>query len=316
MIDASRPDSLARIGRSDLFHRAYEIEPGARWEYRLQVDFEPWIADPQNPDSVPAPWGNPRSVVATPGRVESTGYLPSSAGPRGRLEALAYASAALGNTRELQVWLPPGYDGGTEAHPLLIVHQGPDWLEKGGLAHTLDNRSGRSFRAPIAVFVPPLEEWWFEGGGTGTEEYVDALAAELVPFLAARYRVSSGPGAHALLGKESFGLTAILGALRHPETFGKAGVLSFALGDRARHTLFELLAREPRAPLRFFVGWNRYALRNRDGGFDYRAESALIADALRKAGHEVTGGEAMDSCGWGSWRTRVEELLGALLPVE
>ena len=42
------------------------------------------------------------------------------------------------NARELQVYLPAGYEGGSGTHPLLLVHQGPEWIEKGevaGLAH-------------------------------------------------------------------------------------------------------------------------------------------------------------------------------------
>jgi outer membrane protein assembly factor BamB len=316
MIDESKSDALTRIAGTDLWHRSYALEPGARFEYRFQVDFGDWIADPRNPRTVPGGAGPPLSEVVTREYVERTHFLPRSDGPRGRLEPLEYASAALGSTRELQVYLPAGYDAGDAAYPLLLVHEGADWLASGGLANTLDNLSGTRMRPVIAVFIPALPEWWFEGGGTGTEEYVDALAGELVPFLAERYRISPDAQDRALFGKESFGLTAILGALRHPETFGKAGVLSLFLGDVARHAIFALLAEEPSGALAFFVGWNRYESRNQDRGYDQRAESARMAELLRASGHSVAGGEFLDASGWGSWRAHTEELLTALFPVE
>jgi predicted alpha/beta superfamily hydrolase len=316
MIDESKPDALARIAGTDLWHRSYAIEPGARFEYRFQVDFGDWSADPRNPRTVPGGGGPPLSEVVTSEYVERTHFLPRSDGPRGRLEPLEYASAALGSTRELQVYLPAGYDAADGAYPLLVVHEGADWLASGGLANTLDNLIGTRMRPVVAVFVPALDQWWFEGGGTGTEEYVDALAGELVPFLAERYRLSQDAQDRALFGKESFGLTAILGALRHPEIFGKAGTLSLFLGDVARHAIFARLAEEPSGDLAFFVGWNRYESRNQDRGYDQRAESARMADLLRASGHAVSGGEFLDASGWGSWRAHTEELLTALFPVE
>jgi len=313
-IDGSRPDPLQRVAGTDLFHRSYPIEAGARWEYRLQIDYGDWISDPANPRTAPADFGNPMSVVQAPG-----GAPPMDAGvqvPAGTLQTLEFTSPSLGNTREIRVWLPPGYEQGSERYPLALLHQGPEWLENGGLPAWLDRRVGRDFRPAVVVFVTPIDEWWHEGGGTGTEEYVDALAAELVPFLAERFRLSPDAADHALLGKESFGLTALLGALRHPEVFGRAGVVTLALGDISRHALFEALENDPPKGLAFFLGWNRYEARNRDRGYDYRAESQRTAEALRKAGYAVAGGEVLDSGGWGSWPGRMVDALTALFPVE
>ncbi|HEX6881750.1 MAG TPA: PQQ-binding-like beta-propeller repeat protein [Planctomycetota bacterium] len=315
MLDGSRPAPLARVAGTDLWHASFPIEPGARWEYRFQVDYGDWKADPRNPRTVPSS-GPPLSELVTPGHDVRTHFLPRVDGPRGRLEPFEWASTALGATRTLQVYLPAGYDAGSEPYPLLLVHQGAEWIEAGGLVNTLDHVLGQRAAPLVAVFIPALDEWWFEGGGTGTEAYLDALADELVPLLEGRYRLAHDPAERALLGKESFGLTAVLGVLARPETFGKAGVLSVALGDRARHTLFALLEEEKRGELLFFVGWNRYEARNRDRGYDYRAESRRLADALRTCGYAVAGGERLDAHGWGSFRARTDELLAALFPLE
>lgn len=314
MLDGSRPAPLARVAGTDLWHASFAIEPGARWEYRFQVDYGDWQVDPRNPRKAPGTSTPEVSEVVTPGYLVRE-PAPSDR-PHGRLEPLEWASARLGSTRTLQIYLPAGYDEGGADYPLLLVHQGQEWLGPGGLRGTLDRELGARVAPLVAVFVPALDEWWFEGGGTGTEAYLDALAEELVPLLESRYRLARDPAQRILFGKESFALTSVLGALQRPETFGQAGVLSVALGDRARHTLFALLEEEPRAPQAFFVGWNRYEARNRDRGYDYRAESQRLAEALRARGHAVAGGERLDAHGWVAWRARTDELLQALLPLE
>jgi len=317
MVSGSAPDTMARIAGTDFYYRTYEIEPGARWEYRFQVDFGEWRPDPLNPNTSPATWGDtPVSEVITPGYEPATHQREPTGEERGRLERFEFASDSLGNTREVQVYLPHGYDAGTEAYPLLIVHQGDEWLERGLMANSLDNLIGKSVRPLVVAFVPPISEWWYEAGGTGTEEYLAALATELVPMLAQRYRLSDRAGERALMGTEGFGLTAAYGTLLYPEVFGKAAIQSVALGDRARHAFFELLDQGPRRAVRFYVDWNPYEAKSPDAGLDLAADSERLVRALKAKGYHVDGGEALDSHGWGSWRSRSDELLVCLFPIE
>ena len=74
--------------------------------------------------------GNPRtfgpeedrwSELVTPGW-EAPAHLQPPEGERGRIDELAWKSEILGNERQVQVYLPPGYGGGAERYPLLIVN--------------------------------------------------------------------------------------------------------------------------------------------------------------------------------------------------
>ena len=68
MLDSGAPDSLQRIEGTDLFHRTYMLDPGTRWEYKFQVDYEGWKQDPANPRSVPDLDGeDPVSELMLPG---------------------------------------------------------------------------------------------------------------------------------------------------------------------------------------------------------------------------------------------------------
>lgn len=315
MIDGSRADSLRRIAGTNFHYRSYPIEPGARFEYRFHVDFQEWRSDPLNPHRVPARWGADMSEIATPEYRRASHYEEPEGGARGRLETFEFASESLGNERRVAVWLPPGYDDGDAAYPLLIVQRGQDWIEKGRLTSSLDNLVGERVRPLIVAFVEPIGQWWFEAGGTGTEEYIAMLADELVPHLSERYRLTDDPAERAILGTEGFGLTAAYAVLLRNDCFGQAAARSVALGDRARHAFFDLVENGPRCEASFYVDWNRWSGRNKDRAYDYGAESRRVAEALEAAGYPVAGGEALDSYGWGSLRARTDAVLEALFPL-
>jgi enterochelin esterase-like enzyme len=310
-------EPLARVAGTDLHTRSYALEPGSRWEYRFQVDYERWIPDPRNPSTVPAAWGGEASELLMPGyRDEAHHREPAEGTPRGTLETYEFTSATLGGPRPITVYLPAGYAQSEERYPLVVVHGGPDYLEKGGLAHTLDHLIGARVRPLVAAFVTPADLWWHEAGGTGTEEYLAVLARELVPDLAARYRLLPGPGSCALLAQRSFALSSALGALLYPDVFGKVALQSALLDDVARHALFARIADEPLEPVAFHVEWSRHEGRDADGGFDPAADGRRLFDALSERGYAITGGEVLDTAGWGGWRRRTDDLLEALFPLQ
>jgi enterochelin esterase family protein len=313
MTSDSRAEPLLRVAGTHLHHRSYPIEPGARWTYAFEVDFNEPIVDPLNPRTSPGPWA-PLSDVVAPGHRAVT-HLAEPEGPRGRLESHEYASEQLGNSRRIQVYLPPGYDDSDARYPLLLVHDGPDWLEHGLLLNALDNLVGTRVRPLVVVFVSPLRQWWFESGGSRTEPYLAMLATELVPYLEARYRLTQDPAERGLWGVRGFGLTAVFGAVAHPDVFGLAAAQSASLGDVARHAFFAQLAASPPGAARFYVDWGRYEAHDPDSGYDFAVDGRRLFDALSRAGCTVTGGEALDCHGWGSWRSRTDVLLEALFPL-
>lgn len=307
-------EAMARVPGTDFYHRTYRIVPGARWEYTFQVDYGDRIVDPRNPRTVPGDYA-PVSEVVTPGYA-APDRSPEPGGPRGRLESYEFTSEKLGNTRTLNVYLPAGYDEGGEPLPVVLLHDGTDWLEKGAMQDTLDDLIGESVRPLVVVFVTPMDRWWFEAGGSQTEAYVDMLATELLPDVARRFRISRDPADVALAGVRGFGLTAALGVVAHPDVFGKAAVQSPALADVARHALFERLAADPPEGAVFFVGWNRYEPVDLDRGEDFASYGPLLHDSLERAGCVVRGGEVLDAHGWSGWRAHASDWLVALFPLE
>lgn len=316
MVDGGA-EPLRRLG-PELFHRAYPLEPGARYEYQFQVDFGAPVPDPLNPRTVPGERG-PVSEVAAPGYPEASHFEePAGDVARGRLETWQYESETPGAAREISVYLPAGYDGSQERYPLLVVQQGPDYLEKAGFTNTLDNLIGDTVRPVVVAFVTQAPRWWHEAGGTGTEDYLDLLAGELMDELGRRYRLLDGREHRVVMGAQSFGLAATYAGLRHPEVFGGVALQSPVFKDIARHAVDALIAEDPLEPVAFHVDWNRYESRNEDDFLeaDHAAGARALYERLRERGYEVTGGEHLDSAGWGAWRARTDDVLERFFPLE
>ncbi len=315
MTDWRRADALQRIAGTDLYHRSYELSPLARWEYRFVVDYETQLTDPLNPRTVPARWDETGySELVMPGyRVR--GYLAEPEDrPRGRLEAFTLNSAILGDEREIKVYLPPGYDGSDASLPVLIVNDGPGWLDKGRMANSLDNLIGHEVGPLIAVFVPPAQRWWQEAGGGKTGDYVRMLVEELLPQLAARYRVTGEASGRAVMGIGGYGLAALYAGLAHPELFGNAAAQSVSLRDDVAPQVLAMIGDGKRRELDLYLDWNVWEDRNTDLGYDLRQDGLNLATLLAKHRFNVSGGEVNDGAGWGGWRARTHRILEAFFP--
>ncbi len=314
MNDTENPEPMRHVEGTDLHYRSYKLEPGVRWEYSFQVDFETWGQDPHNPRSVPPVDGDQAlSEIATNGK-PAPKFLDPPTGARGRVDTFTLKSKALGADKEIQVWLPPTYDADQKSYPLLVVNDGKGWLDKGLLATTLDNLVGSRVAPVVVAFVPSSPQWWFEAGGSRTDDYSQMLAAELVPELSQRYRLIDKPEARAVLGTRFYAFSTAYAAVEHPEVFGKAAVQSVFLGMGHQDELAAMIGKRGGTSAAFYVDWNRYDERNVDRDWSFATDSRQFADMLRKGGYRVDGGEVVDSFGWGGWRIRIDRVLVALFP--
>jgi hypothetical protein len=112
------------------------------------------------------------------------------------------------------------------------------------------------------------------------------------------------------------GFTAVYITLAHPQVFGKAGVYSVHLGAGSIDPLMELVKGPRKDGVEVFVARNRWDVRQHAGGFDLKGDSQRLAKALEGRGYPVSGGEQVDSFGWGAARAMGDDLLEALFPLE
>ncbi|MEM9596021.1 MAG: PQQ-binding-like beta-propeller repeat protein [Acidobacteriota bacterium] len=294
--------AMHRVPGTDLYFRSYELPEKAVFSYRFSI-FEERMTDPANPRTT-GPEGRERSLLATSGW-RPPSHLREPEGPPGRMEKLTWKSERLDNERDVQVYLPPGYDEGRGRYPLLVVYNGGEALSRGEMDKSLDNLIGQTVAPLIAAFVPDAN--WREFAGSMTTEFAHAHVEELIPLLDETFRTDARRGARAVLGPGSSSLPLYV-ALHHPETFSRAAVQSYRHGDLET----ELMAAASGEPhdLELLFHWSSYD-RVRE-----RQEAESVVAALKASGYRPTILESHDGVGWAMWQGRMAEILEALFPLE
>lgn len=315
MLNTSVAEPMQRIEGTDFFHRTFRLEPGVRWQYRFQLDFDKWVTDERNPRTIPDVTSDDiYSEVATPGYEIAT-HLAEPTGDKGRIDTFTLSSKILGYDKEVRVWLPQGYDDSDRKFPLLIVNDGASWQDKGLMTNTLDNLVGKSVEPLIVAFVPAYDQWWLEAGGSRTDDYLKMQVEELIPALEERFRLEDQAAGRGVMGTGFYAISAAYAALKYPEVFGKAAMQSVFLG-MGGDAVKELIGRKEAALTRFYLDWNRYGAKNVDRGWDFAQDGETMAALMRDGGHRLEGGEMLDSAGWGGWRNRTDKLLESLFPAK
>lgn len=140
-------------------------------------------------------------------------------------------SAALGETRRINVYLPPGYDAGTQAYPVLYLIDGgveQDFIHIAGLSQHA-TISG-SFREMIVVGIETVDrrrELTFPATHDASlrvdypthgesAKFRAFIADEVKPWVETRYRTD---GYDAVMGESLAGLFVMETFLRRPEMF-------------------------------------------------------------------------------------------------
>jgi enterochelin esterase family protein len=277
------------------------------------VDFENTQPDPLNPRRIPGREGD-LSEVTTPGWKRSTWTKPFAGDTRGRIETLTLESTILGNAREVGVYLPAGYDRGSERYPVVVAVDGQDWRSFGHLPNVLDHLADEASPMIVAFVGRPANPPQ-QGPPEKSADYARMLAEELVPKLDATYRTVARPDARAVLGAGSGATTAATAAISRPDVFGKAAATSVFLGMGGAEliTAVESFDASAGKPV-FVISWSRNELRRADWNADLARDSKRLADALEAKGLAVTVREVPDSSGWGAWPIRAGEMLVSLFP--
>ena len=180
-------------------------------------------------------------------------------GVEGRLERYAPFAAASVAPRNVDVWLPPGYDTEPERrYPVIYAHDGQNLfvpeLSFSGVDWGVDETLSRlvvedeaeaaivvgvwNTAARIAEYMPErpmaeahqprLAERFAEkyGQPPASDAYLRFLVHELKPFVDGAYRTRPDLPSTALMGSSMGGLISLYALCEHPAVFGAAACLS------------------------------------------------------------------------------------------
>jgi enterochelin esterase-like enzyme len=240
---------------------------------------------------------------------------PAPGTPRGEVVDLSIDSAALGEERAFQVYLPPGYEESGARYPVAYYHGGFAALPLGEIPKSLDNLIAAGQPPLIAVFMPPPPYTGLSIPDVDAyDRYALMWADEMVPLIDARFRTVAEPGARASLGGGAFGYFAAYAVFRHPHVATKLGMQSAAFNDWRRIVLESHVTDAGEQPLDVYLDWGSYDARSPQENWDNRDKNRRLTAFLRQHGYMPVGGEVADGAGWSSWKNRTDRVLATLFP--
>jgi enterochelin esterase-like enzyme len=218
-------DKMLNIPGTDLWYLKLVAERNARLDYKIVYDGSTWIQDPLNPYTSAGGYGV-NSELRMPAYTPPAELNYSAGIPHGTLTDTAFYSSILKNSRDIKIWLPPDYNSSGKPYPLLLVHDGPEYIEFADMLNILDNLgAGKKIDPPVTVFIPPVdrdqEYILFK-----QDKYTEFIASELIPWLCKEYRITTEPGKRAVLGSSAGGNIVIWLGMKHPELFGNIAAFS------------------------------------------------------------------------------------------
>ena len=315
-LETSQP--FERVHETDLWYLVIELPLGSTLQYKINVIHDQghhWILDPLNPERALDPYGA-NSVVRTAGTKRPDWTMPQGEARPGEVTQVGLWSDAFQEERRVLLYLPARFRR-TRRYPLLIVHDGHDYLRYSDLKTVLDNLIHRLEVAPMIVA--------FTNAGDRLSEYPDNpahsrfLTEELVPHLQREWPLRDRAQFRGLMGA-SFGAVAALScAWRYPGFYGRlllqSGSFAFTdIGPNRRGPAFEPVVsfvnefrRRPGRPSeKVFMSCGTYET--------LIYENRSMVPLLQETGMDVKWVEARDGHNWINWRDRLRTGLSWLYP--
>lgn len=313
------PMGMRRLPGTDLWAVTTLLPEGSRVEYQIEMrrgEIYERFNDPLNPKLAHSPMGSSSVCAAVGYRVPDWVEYDPDARP-GRLLDDVVTSKALRREQPVQLYLPARFVQAIR-YPLLIVHDGTDYLGFTGMKTVLDNLIHRLDVAPLIVaFVAP---------GDRLKEYPNHapharfIARELLPWIADRLPVLDTPEGRCLMGSSFGGVASLSTAVRYPRTFGSLLLESASLvftdigfehgGGPYFDPVVKFLNRYRAKPTRPV---DRIAMTC--GVYEpLITPNRSMVPVFRGAGVTVRYTEARDGHNWENWRDRLGELLPWLFP--
>ncbi len=315
-LDTAQPFQPLRD--TDLWAATIELPKGSRIEYKFEVIKDgnrELILDPLNGVVAHDPFGA-NSVCQGYGYERPGWTLEHPDTRRGELRQDSLHSELFQGSRDFQVYVPARFRS-NRRYPLLVVHDGIDYLNFASLGTVLDNLIHALEIPPMIVALIQSPDRLKEYGAN--DVHARFLAEELLPHLNANYPLIDEPQARGIMGASFGGVASLHAAWRSPQLFGRLLLQSgsFAFSDIGRHSrgpVFDPVAefmnefREaPGIPAeRIYMSCGIYE--------SLIYENRSLVPRLQAQGIDVRYEEARDAHNWENWRDRLRNGLSWLFP--
>lgn len=314
------PGSLPfrRLRHSDAWVLSLDLPPGSRMEYKIGIAMfgrGTLLRDPLNKHTARDPFGA-NSVVYGEGYSPPEWSLEDPEARKGTIEDRHVDSAVYGDWRPIKVYRPARFRE-TRRYPLLVVHDGFDYLGFANLQTILDNMIHRLEIPPVVAILTQASDRMREYAADPRQ--ADYLVKDLVPQMEKLLPLVREPSARAVMGASFGAVSSLSAAWRHPGFFGKlllqSGSFVFTeIGDHDRGPVFDPVVKfvnefrdKPGRPAdQVFLSCGVYE------SLIYYNRS--LVPLLQETGMQVRFREANDGHNWENWRDRLREGLSWLFP--
>jgi len=280
------------------------------------------LTDPNNPQvKIGYVTSTTTSLFTVPG--DAPAFYDVQDVPHGEIRTVLYKSRSNGTTRELTVYVPPGYeDARNRRYPVLYLLHGfandhQSWHRYGRANDILDNLLAQKKIQPFLVVMPlGYGGASINGDGTGIPPkgagqfggdaalYERDLIEDIIPMIDSRYRTNADRKHRAIVGFSMGGGQAGRFGLRHLETFSRVGILSAGMAGGADTEPLSTLAADPaQANKQIDLLWIAC------GKEDTAMKGAkTLHTALEQAGIKHTFLETDGAHHWRVWRRYLRDL--------
>ena len=243
-------------------------------------------------------------------------------------------------SREVRVWLPPGYDEGDARYPVVYFHDGQNVFRPGGLfgcwfaedaaaeemkaarMHeaiivAIPNNEADAGRARMTEYQPPtdINPRDPQRGNGICDRYASFLLEKVKPAVDAKYRTLPDRENTAVAGASMGGLVSLWLGL-NTDAFGAVGVFSPAFWTSPNFTK-AVMDGSKKDGLRIYMDMGTQEKGSLSG--DYWLDALAVRDALLKQGH-VEGEDFLWNPGEGdehnekAWAKRLPIALRFMMP--
>ena len=310
---------MRRVAATTLWHVVLKVPQGSRINYQIEVrrgEHVERFNDPLNPKHSHSPFGA-ISVCFTFGYTTPEWTAPDSDAAPGELTELLVKSHALQRDCRVTLYVPARFRRDA-AYPLLVVHDGGEFLQYAAAKVVLDNLIHRGEIAPsIAAFLHPgdrLVEY------ANSAQHARFLTNELLPHLQTEFPLVRNRSGRVLLGASFGAIAALSTAYSSARTYGSLVLMSgsFVFADAGTdhgggpefdpvvQFVNRYRARPRHVAERLFVSCGLYEpliIPNRS-----------IVPIFESTGMRVRYVEARDAHTWENWRDRLRDALTYVLP--
>lgn len=298
-----------RIPNTDLWYLKSSFPKDARLDYKILIDENNFILDPENTNQQ---WsgvggGSPNSELRMPLWKASSEQEIKSGINHGTVQTdLLINSKILGYQINYSVYVPYAYESMSEL-PSIYVTDGYEYLHPrlGNMNNVIDNLiDEKKIKPVVAVFVDHREPINRSNNKRMQElamnpKYLDFFVQELIPEIEKKYRVAKSFSKRAIMGASMGGLTSTYFAFTRPDVFGMAAIQSPSFWTKPQ--IYQLCNNPSNPKMKITMSSGLI--------YDTSKEGRKMKDILAANSCEYHYREVNEGHSWGNWRNLIDVML-------